>query len=327
MSEGKPAVRRFLEADSFDDLLRDAIVEVSAHGETVSPGRGPNRELRGMTLELANPRARLSRSESRGRAFSPLGELLWYLSGSDRTDHIAYYISQYGESDEGGRIHGAYGPRIRGAGSDDQLTRVVKHLTTRRDSRRAVVQIFDRADIVDDHKDVPCTCTLQFFVRDNHLDLVTYMRSNDVYIGLPHDVFCFTMIQEMVAASVGVRLGRYIHMAGSLHLYDVNAGAAEAFLAEGYFSPNPMPAMPTADPFSQMRQLVEVERRLRTENELIQVDDHLAPYWLDLARLLLIFKLAERKDASGIQEVRRAMSSSVYDVHIVDLIDRKGLTL
>ena len=33
-----------------------------------------NPELRGVTLQLTNPRARLSRSESRGKVFSALGE-------------------------------------------------------------------------------------------------------------------------------------------------------------------------------------------------------------------------------------------------------------
>src|SRR4051794_30649924 len=76
--------------DSLDDLLRAAIEAVLESGEAVLPTKGPNRELRGVTLQLTNPRARLSRSESRGKVFSALGELLWYLSGSNATDQIAY---------------------------------------------------------------------------------------------------------------------------------------------------------------------------------------------------------------------------------------------
>ena len=56
------------------------------------------------------------------------------------------------------------------------------------------------------------------------------MRSNDVYLGLPHDVFSFTMIQEIVARLLGVEMGDYTHFAGSLHLYDEHADDAACLL-------------------------------------------------------------------------------------------------
>ena len=37
--------------------------------------------------------------------------------------------------------------------------------------------------------------------------LVVHMRSNDVFMGFPHDVFAFTMIQEILANDLGVKLG------------------------------------------------------------------------------------------------------------------------
>jgi thymidylate synthase len=37
--------------------------------------------------------------------------------------------------------------------------------------------------------------------------MVTTMRSNDAYLGLPHDVFCFTMLQEIIARSLGREIG------------------------------------------------------------------------------------------------------------------------
>src|SRR3954464_15026495 len=105
--------------DSLDDLLRAGIEAVLERGENVCPTKGRNRELRAVTLQLTNPRARLSRSESRGRVISALGELLWYLSGSNATDQITHYIPRYAEYDEDGIIFGGYGPRLRGG--TDQL--------------------------------------------------------------------------------------------------------------------------------------------------------------------------------------------------------------
>ena len=64
---------------TLDDVMRCALEELLDRGEPVSPSKGDCRELRGVLLEITNPRARLSRSESRGQAFSCLGELCWYL--------------------------------------------------------------------------------------------------------------------------------------------------------------------------------------------------------------------------------------------------------
>jgi thymidylate synthase len=39
----------------------------------------------------------------------------------------------------------------------------------------------------------------QFHLSEKQLHLSVTLRSNDAYWGLPHDVFSFTMIQEMMA--------------------------------------------------------------------------------------------------------------------------------
>ena len=59
------------------------------------------------------------------------------------------------------------------------------------------------------------------------------MRSNDAFKGLPHDVFCFTMLQEIFARTLGVHVGVYKHAVGSLHLYDKDRQKANQYLKEG----------------------------------------------------------------------------------------------
>jgi thymidylate synthase len=58
------------------------------------------------------------------------------------------------------------------------------------------------------------------------------MRSNDAWLGLPYDVAQFTMLQEAVAAHWGLALGRYVHIDGSLHLYERDMKAARAIVEE-----------------------------------------------------------------------------------------------
>jgi thymidylate synthase len=47
----------------------------------------------------------------------------------------------------------------------------------------------------------------------------TTMRSNDVWLGLPYDLFTATILQELMAGWLGVELGTYHHHVDSLHLY------------------------------------------------------------------------------------------------------------
>ena len=70
-----------------------------------------------------------------------------------------------------------------------------------------MIQLFNAEDISSEHKEVPCTTTMQFFQRDGRLHMAATLRSNDAYKGVPHDVFCFTMLQEMIACQLGVELG------------------------------------------------------------------------------------------------------------------------
>ncbi len=96
-----------------DDLLRKAFRKLLASKHRAEATRGGARELIGVLLKLERPRARLSRSETRGRAFSCLGELLWYLSGDNQLDFIRHYIKKYeDESEDKKTVYGGYGPRI-----------------------------------------------------------------------------------------------------------------------------------------------------------------------------------------------------------------------
>src|SRR5262245_59083244 len=105
-------VSSYASAQTVDDLLRIAIDSVVSSGDRIEPGKGPALELRGVLLELRNPRSCLSRTETRGRLFSCLGELCWYLSGTRQADLITYYIPRYEELKEGEIVYGGYGPRL-----------------------------------------------------------------------------------------------------------------------------------------------------------------------------------------------------------------------
>ena len=279
-----------LAANTLDDLLNAlyvALLDAPIRGAS----RGGNREIVGVQLVLRDPRSRISRSSDRGKLFSALGEFLWYLARSNELDFIKRYISPYeNESDDGVTVNGAYGPRLFGLRGIDQVANVLALLRARPDTRRAVIQLFGAEDINEPHKEIPCTCTLQFMVRDRKLDLIAHLRSNDAYKGLPHDIFCFTMLQEMMARALGREPGTYRQFVGSMHLYNADEARARGYLDEGWHRPVAMPAMPKGDPFPRaVAQLLDAERRIRMGEWLEAGEVAGDPYWADMVRLLQAF--------------------------------------
>ncbi len=304
--------------ETVDDLMRKVIELIQSSGKRIETGKGGCTEVTGTLLELTNPLARLSRTETRGKLFSPLGELCWYLAKSKQLDFIEYYIPKYREAAEDGEIPGAYGPRLFAWNGINQIANVTRRLKERPNTRRAAVQLFEAADIDVKHEEVPCTCTLQFLLRDNKLNMFVFMRSNDAYFGLPHDIFCFTMVQEIVARQISAQLGNYKHFVGSLHLYDNYSKAAQQFLDEG-FQPTTlfMPPMPEGDPWPPIKTLLEAEEQIRTGKPFAESQAaHLDPYWEDLIRLLLVFRADRDMDVSRIKELRAAMAAEYFRTFI-----------
>ena len=299
---------------TLDDVMRWTYKKILGEGEQIYPRKGPAKEVTGVVLEISNPLARVSRTETRGRPFSCLGELCWYLSKTNKLDFIEYYVREYRNYADGDEIFGGYGPRLFSWKNVNQFDRVVHLLKEKRDSRQAVIQLFDALDLVGDYKDVPCTCTLQFMVRQGQLHLLAHMRSNDAFLGLPHDIFCFTMLQEIMAKTLGVQLGMYKHMVGSLHIYDKDRDNARLFLNEGWQpTANLMKPMPEGDPWPAIEFVLSTERAIRLGDGVDpKFVDTLDGYWADIVRLLLIFRALREKDVGKIQTIRDQMSHKGY---------------
>ena len=277
-----------------------------------------------MLLEITNPLARISRTETKGKPFSCLGELCWYLAQTKDLSFIAYYLPAYRKYAEGKEIYGGYGPRLFDWNGLNQFATVADILRTKPDSRQAVIQLFDAHDILEPHKDIPCTCTMQFMVRKKQLHMLTYMRSNDALVGMPHDIFCFTMLQEIMARTLSVELGQYKHLVGSLHLYKESMDNAQQFLDEGWQSTTTlMRPMPKGSPWPAVQAVLTAERAIRTDRGLdLELIENLDPYWADLVRLLQVFRSTKDRDTEMIQELRGQMSSPGFDQFIDGRIRR-----
>ncbi len=340
--------------DSLDDLLRAVFKQLlSGRGNyEVDSSKGRSTEVFGALLELKNPRARLSRSFSKAKAFSPLGELFWYLAGSDSVEFIKHYIPKYPNliKDEV-KANGAYGPRIFGEMASkkrdgtSEWDRVIRTLRGREGSRNALIQIYANSDANPKNGDKPCTCTIQFAVRNGQLLMHAHMRSNDAFFGLPHDIFTFTMLQEIAARELGYGLGRYTHSVASLHLYhdsaatddrpaNTSTSGAKAYYREGLHEFRPMPEMPSGNPWPNIEQVKIAEQEIRGGNIDYTAPTDLAPYWKDFIELFRIHKIfddmrkrgedlsTERPELRRIVQIMRDISP-IYGIYIRDKLNRK----
>ena len=310
----------FYSGATLDDVMHWAFKQILEKGEEIRPTKGAAKELSGVLLQITNPLARISRTETKGKPFSCLGELCWYLASTKELSFIAYYLPAYRAYAEGQEIFGGYGPRLFDWNGLNQVSNVLDLLKRKPDSRQAVIQLFDAHDILEPHKDVPCTCTMQFMIRQERLHMLTYMRSNDALVGMPHDIFCFTMLQEIVARTLSVEVGQYKHMVGSLHIYEESMGNARQFLAEGWQpTATLMEPMPKGDPWPVIERVLSAEHAIRT-GQPIDVEVllcNLHPYWADLVRLLLVFRSYKDKDVEMIKELKGKMSTSAF-THFID---------
>jgi thymidylate synthase len=229
-----------LTSNSANELFTAACHAVIRDGVPVSPRGMATAEVLGAHLCLTDPRRRLVDLPP-GRVINPafaVAETLWILSGSDDPWIFQYNRALTRYTDDG-RLQGAYGPRMRRwHGRIDQLEQVRRVLTRDPDSRQAVIQLFDPDRDTRGHRDVPCTLNYRFFLRSGRLHMHTTMRSQDLWLGFPYDIFATTVLHELLAGWLGVDLGHYHHFVDSLHLYDKHRNAAANLAVD------PQPSVP-----------------------------------------------------------------------------------
>lgn len=161
-----------------------------------------------------------------------VGELLWYLSGNNKLSAIKKFTKAWDRmSDDGEHVNSNYGYCLMRKFGFNQIEQALIQLRDNPSSRQVVLHIKEARNLIDNPtKDLNCTVCLQLFIREGKLYMTTYMRSNDLWMGFPYDVFQFTCLQILLAMELDVELGTYTHIAGSLHLYERDYAKGEANL-------------------------------------------------------------------------------------------------
>lgn len=286
-------------SDNIDTILKHFICELNNKGNLVSPRGYETKELLGQCFELTNPRNRIIFNPARKVYMTfGIGELLWIMRGSNELDIIQYYNKKYKNySDNGQTLYGAYGKRI--VNKQFNLWEEVKNkLESDPSTRQAIIPIYSAQDTLMSSKDIPCTCLLQFLIRDNKLNCITYMRSNDIILGLPYDIFNFTMLQELMASQLNLELGTYKHFVGSLHLYSIHYQMSKNILEANFVRKYSMGKMPLTTN-DEIKTLLDIEEKIRVNTDLQQCPSMGIKYWDEIIQILFYKKISMNKDIAS----------------------------
>ena len=149
-------------------------------------------------------------------------EWKWYLSGDrsiDKLGEIYGKIPPIWEkmADSNREVRSNYGWQWQ---RNNQIDYVVAKLKNNNKTRQAAISIYDAKEHSTYAKDTPCTYAVQFTIVHNKLDMAVMMRSNDIWYGFCNDQYQFSMLQQLVAKRLSIKIGTYYHFAHNLHLYN-----------------------------------------------------------------------------------------------------------
>lgn len=218
------------EGDTADEIWRKAAEALVCGDDYLRQESrlGPMREYLHCSLHLRDPLQRwvLSRQPALNPAFA-IAEVIWILQGRNDAAFPNYWnpvlpnFSGHGET-----YSGAYGHRLRSNLGVDQIERAYRVLALNPNSRQVVLQIWDgqkdMPHLNGDARspDIPCNIVAMPKIRDGKLEWLQVMRSNDLFLGTPHNFVQFTSLQEIMAGWLGIEVGSFVLVSDSLHIYE-----------------------------------------------------------------------------------------------------------
>ncbi|NBO99367.1 MAG: thymidylate synthase [Proteobacteria bacterium] len=128
-------------------------------------------------------------------------------------------------------------------GGVDQLNYVLRTLHDDPYSRRILMSYWNPPDF-DKTALLPCHYSVQFYVEDRgeqrYLDCHFTMRSNDLLLGHPFNIFSYTVMTYILAVKLGMKPGRLVYTGGDVHIYKNHLEQMETQLSR---VPRPFPKL------------------------------------------------------------------------------------
>lgn len=176
-------------------------------------------------------------------------EVAWFLSGSRDLTWLQKYAKIWNGfvEPDGITIAAAYGYRWRTHFGRDQIDLAIEALRNNPTDRRINISAWDpHIDGLgaQGQRNVPCptnfTLSTSVFdgTNDRELHSSLFLRSSDVFIGLPYDIMGHTLLMSAIARTLDLRLGTMHVTLAHAHLYDTHYDVAMRSLNQRNIRPS-----------------------------------------------------------------------------------------
>jgi len=232
---------------SATEVWRTTLQRVLTQGVEVAPRGQATKEILGHQV-VVDMRKPVVRSIQRKLSYQFMAaEAYWICTGDNRLSELELYAPQMTRySDDGVTLAGAYGPMIA-----VQFEYIIHTLLADHDTRQAALTLWRPNP--PPSADIPCTLSIAFQLRrppitseeegvqisqrPYQLHMHVTMRASDVWLGLPYDVFSFSMVGAYLCThlhqrGLQVELGALYLTAASSHLYTKDCDGAQRCLQE-----------------------------------------------------------------------------------------------
>lgn len=164
-------------------------------------------------------------------------EVAWQFMGTkDPTFILAKAPKLWSKFVEDGELKTAYGYRWREAFGRDQLDLAMKALTDDPSNRQVWLQAWDpRSDGLGQPgqpKNIPCPIGFTLSRDGSSLHMSLFIRSSDVFVGLPYDVMAYALTLDAICASMNLKPGTLHVTLAHPHIYQPHWPAMAACLHE-----------------------------------------------------------------------------------------------
>lgn len=252
--------------DLLRDLLSHGLVETNQRtGARIKVLRGG----RSITLDLSDdilPTVGCRKTFPKSAA----AEVAWFLQGTKDVEFIRGYAplwDKFTEAD-GRTVEAAYGYRWQSHFGRNQLLDAVQALVEDPSNRRVFVSAWDPSSdglLSKGQKNVPCPTNFTLSILNGELHSSLFLRSSDVFVGLPYDVMGHALLLSLVAEELNVGLGVLHVTLAHAHLYEHHWDLAEQAMSQTSIVPPLL--MPTwtlsevgEDPHGYVACLVEASK-------------------------------------------------------------------
>jgi thymidylate synthase len=162
-----------------------------------------------------------------------VAEQVWFVKGDNNPDWLRPFTKIWDDFIEEDGTVTSYGYRWRKHFGRDQLGELIKHLKEKPGSRQAVVITWDPVSdglTAKPRKNVPCLFSFVVNIMGGKVCMHNIVRSEDLFLGMPHDVPGFAFLQMMIAQELGLPVGTYAHTITNAHFYSDQYEAAKELI-------------------------------------------------------------------------------------------------